>query len=72
MFDRSVSEAKFCQLMQEKTGTHFGENHEDSIVYEVEAERDYVNRLKIQREKVQIGLSRSKDSTPDMTSCSKT
>ena len=52
MFDRSVSEAKFCQLMQEKTGTHFGENHEDSIVYEVEAERDYVNRLKIQREKV--------------------
>ena len=33
----------------EKTAAQFGEPHEDSFIYEVEAEKDYVNRLKTQR-----------------------
>ncbi len=40
--------------MQERTAANFGETHDDSVVFDVEAEREYVNRLKVQREKVRI------------------
>ena len=48
MFDRPDSDFKMAQLAQEKTASQFGEQ-EDSIVYEVEAEKQYVSRLKNQR-----------------------
>lgn len=57
MFDRPDNEVKMSQFMQEKTAAHFGEAQEDSVVFEVEAEREYVSKLKIQREKVHICLS---------------
>jgi hypothetical protein len=38
--------------MSEKTGCKFGETQDESFVYEVEAEKQYVERLKNQREKV--------------------
>ena len=43
--------------MQEKTASQFGEQQEDSVVYEVEAEKQYVNRLKNQREKVLLSIT---------------
>lgn len=54
MFDRPDNEVKMWQFMQEKTAANFGEAQEDSVVFEVEAEREYVSKLKIQREKVHI------------------
>jgi hypothetical protein len=35
--------------MQDRTASQFGEPHDDSVVYEVEAEKEYVGRLKVQR-----------------------
>jgi hypothetical protein len=35
--------------MYEKTAAQFGEPQDDSFVYEVEAEKGYVSRLKVQR-----------------------
>ena len=52
MFDRNDQEIKLSQLMQDRTASQLGESHDDSVSYEVEAEREYVNRLKNQREKV--------------------
>lgn len=69
MFDREI---KLSQLMQEKTASQFGDNSDDSVVYEVEAEREYVGRLKVQREKVCPCPCRSRDSTPNMTYSSRT
>ena len=69
MFDRSEGEAKFEQFLQERTAAHFGETQEDSFVYEVEAEKQYVERLKSQREKVSLFTFRSKLYTPSTTSC---
>ena len=44
--------------MHERTAAHFGDTTEDSFAYEVEAEKGYLGRLKVQREKVQISQSR--------------
>lgn len=52
MFDRNDQEIKISQLMQDRTASQLGDGQDDSVVYEVEAEREYVNRLKSQREKV--------------------
>lgn len=49
MFDRMDREIKVSDLMQERTGSQFSENGDDSVVYEVEAERQYVSHLKVQR-----------------------
>lgn len=35
--------------MQDRTGSQYSEPQDDSVVYEVEAEKEYVGRLKIQR-----------------------
>lgn len=41
------------KLLQERTGSNFtNDSHEESFCYEVEAEKEYVHRLKLQREKV--------------------
>lgn len=69
MFDRPENETKLSQFMQERTAANFGETQEDSVVFEVEAEREYVNKLKIQREKVHIALLRLRDSIPNMIFC---
>jgi hypothetical protein len=69
MFDRHDSEVKLSQLMQEQTASQFGDDRDDSVVYEVEAERDYVNRLRVQREKVPPVRCRSKPCTPSTTCC---
>ena len=66
MFDRPDNEFKLSQIMQEKTASQFGEQQEDSVVYEVEAEKQYVNRLKTQREKVYCFESRLKLFIQDM------
>ena len=66
MFDRPDNEFKLSQIMQEKTASQFGEQQEDSVVYEVEAEKQYVNRLKTQREKVHCFVSRLKLFIQDM------
>ena len=39
---------------------------ESDITFEIEAEKEYVNRLKIQREKVSLSLFRSKHSIKNM------
>ena len=52
MFDRPETEVKMSHFMQERTAANFGETQEDSVVFEVEAEREYVQKLKVQREKV--------------------
>lgn len=71
MFDRCDGEQKFDQYLQERTAAQFGDTHDESFVYEVEAEKQYVERLKSQREKVSSYSFRSKLSTPSMTSFSK-
>lgn len=53
MFDRSEPEQKFDHFMYERTAAQFGDTQDESFVYEVEAEKQYVERLKTQREKVQ-------------------
>jgi hypothetical protein len=71
MFDRSDSETKY-QFMQERTAAQFGEAQDESFVYEVEAEKQYVERLKNQREKVTVLPSRLKPSIPSTMSSSRT
>lgn len=71
MFDRSEGEQKFDHFMYERTAAQFGDTHDESFVYEVEAEKQYVERLKNQREKVTSHLSRLKTFTPSTMSCLK-
>jgi hypothetical protein len=42
MFDRSDSDHKFEHFLHEKTAAQFGETQDESFVYEVEAEKQYV------------------------------
>lgn len=60
MFDRNDQEIKISHMMQDRTASQLGESNDDSVTYEVEAEREYVNRLKCQREKVSYFLFRSR------------
>lgn len=69
MFDRPDNEVKLSHFMHEKTAANFGEVQVDSMVYEVEAEREYVNKLKVQREKVHLYPSRLRDCIPNMIFC---
>lgn len=39
MFDRSDTDRKFDQYLQERTAAQFGETQDESFVYEVEAEK---------------------------------
>lgn len=72
MFDRSDSEPKFDHFLHEKTAAQFGDSADESFVYEVEAEKQYVERLKNQREKVTLLQIRLRLFTQSMTSSSKT
>lgn len=58
--------------MHERTAAQFGETHDESFVYEVEAEKQYVERLKNQREKVTTLSCRFKPFTPSMMYCLRT
>lgn len=71
MFDRSEGEQKFDHFMYERTAAQFGETHDESFVYEVEAEKQYVERLKNQREKVTTISCRLKPFTLNMMYCSR-
>lgn len=72
MFDRSEGEQKYQTYFQERTAAQFGDTNDESFVYEVEAEKQYVERLKSQREKVTIQSLRSKLFIPSTMSCSRT
>ena len=54
MFQQLDKDAKIEHLLHEKTTNIFGETTDDSFAFEVEAEREYVVRLKTQREKVPV------------------
>ena len=58
------------QLAEAETGSEFAQFREDSeLTFEIEAEREYVQRLKLQREKVSPAVCRSRRCMTSTTAC---
>ena len=53
MLDKSA-QLQLSHLYDDKTASHFGSANEDCFAGDVEVERQYVERLKSQREKVDV------------------